>query len=320
MSRLLGLYVDHQMTSPLAMAQHSAKIKPLATDLARSGVLLVTTCLRVEIYGEEPALRTIDSSTIFSGFSCEHIAGAVPITQRLAEIASGAHSQILGENYVTDQLANAIERLDPNLPIFQIARLAIDIGRASRERQRFIASFNYDQIVRDIIADRFQNGELPDRLYMVGAGMLGREFIRSGVGERFRSTVVVTRNPKNLRKRLRPWTDIEVSLMRPAEIGSVREPRSIVVIATADVNDEYQAILGNALLRLEPRTIVDLSSIPVLSAEAVRKLNYVSMYDEEFLRFIEKNNKHLAPQLSVLRSDIEKTLRTAQSYLSVTTT
>ncbi|MCG5486152.1 MAG: hypothetical protein KK482_20940 [Sinorhizobium meliloti] len=318
MSELLGLYVDHQMTSPFAMAQHSAKIKRIANDLARSGVLLVTTCLRVEVYGEEAALRQINS-TIFSDFSCERIEGAATITRRLAEIASGAHSQILGENYISDQLSKAIEILDPNLPIFQIARLAIDIGRAARERQRFIASFNYDQIVRDIIADRLQNGEPPDHLYMIGSGMLGRELIRSGVGERFRSTVVVTRNPKNLRKRLRSWPDMEVSLMRPAEIGCVPEPGSVVVIATADVNDEYEAILQNALLRLEPRTVVDLSSIPVLSNAAVGKLNYLTMYDKEFLRFIDQNNKQLAPKLLLLCSDIEATLRTAKIYLSAKT-
>ncbi|MER9165672.1 hypothetical protein [Mesorhizobium sp. M0715] len=312
MSKLLGLYVDHEMTSPFAMAQHSAKIKPIAHDLARSGILLVTTCLRVEVYGEEPALRNIDN-TVFPGLSCESIEGTDAIAQRLAEIASGAHSQILGENYISDQLAKAIELLDPNVPIFQIARLAIDIGRASRERQRFTAPFNYDQIVRDIMADRFQNAELPDRLYMIGAGMLGRELIRSGVGERFRSTVIVTRNPKNLRKRLRPWTDIDVALMRPAEIGHAREPRSVVVIATADVNDEYQAILQNALLRLEPRTIVDLSSIPVLSKSTVGRLDYVTMYDEEFLRFIAQNNKQLAPKLPLLCSDIKATLRTAKN-------
>ncbi|RDJ04306.1 hypothetical protein [Rhizobium grahamii] len=319
MNRLIGLYIDHQMTSPLAMAKHSAKIKPLATDLARSGVLLIATCLRVEVYGDEPSLRNIDS-TIFSDVSYEHIEGAAAIAQRLAEIASGAHSQILGENYISDQLTKAVELLDQNLPISQIVRFAIDIGRASRARQRFLASFNYDQIVRDIIADRFQNGEIPDCLYMIGAGMLGRELIRSGVGERFRSTVVVTRNPKNLRKRLRPWTDIEVSLMRPTEIGTLREPQSIVVIATTDVNEEYQVILQNALRRLQPRTIVDLSSIPVLSNAAVEKLTYVTMYDEEFLRFIEKNNQHLAPRISALCSDIESTLRTEQIYISAEAT
>ncbi|PBB58147.1 MULTISPECIES: hypothetical protein [Mesorhizobium] len=317
MSEFAGFYVDHQMTSPFAMAQHSAKIKPIAHDLARTGVLLVTTCLRVEVYGQEYALGGIDS-TIFSGFSSERVEGAAAISQRLAEIASGAHSQILGENYISDQLVKSIELLDPNLPIFQIVRLAIDIGRASRARARFIAPFNYDKIVKDIIADRFPNGELPDSFYMIGAGMLGRELIKSGVGERFRSTVIITRNPKNLRKRLRAWTDIDVVLTRPAEIGQAREPRSIVVIATTDVNDEYRAILQKALLRLGPRTIVDLSSIPVLSKDEIGNLNYVTMYDEEFLQFIDQNNRKLAPKLPVLFSDIKATLRTAQLYLSET--
>ncbi|MER8824519.1 hypothetical protein NKH70_33275 [Mesorhizobium sp. M0991] len=317
MGEFAGFYVDHRMTSPLVMAQHSAKIKPIAKELARSGVLLITTCLRVEVYGQEHALRSVDKK-IFSGFSSERVEGAAAITQRLAEIASGAHSQILGENYISSQLEDSIGLLDPNLPIFQIARLAIDIGRASRARAQFIARFNYDKIVQDIIADRFQNGELPDRLYMIGAGMLGRELIRSGMGERFRSTVIVTRNPKKLRKRLRAWTDIDVALTRPAEIGQAREPRSIVVIATTDVNDEYQAILRRAVLRLEPRTILDLSSIPALSNSGVGKLNYVTMYDAEFLRFIDQNNQNLTPKLALLCSDINATLRAAQIYIAET--
>ncbi len=117
---------------------------------------------------------------------------------------------------------------------------------------------------------------------MIGAGMLGRDLIKTAVGERFRSTVVVTRNPKRLRKRLRSLTDVAVALMRPADIGNAPEPRSVAVIATTDINDEYQAILQDALLRLEPRTVIDLSSIPALSNAAAGKLNYVTMYDSEF--------------------------------------
>ncbi|MER9075444.1 hypothetical protein NKH80_21975 [Mesorhizobium sp. M0904] len=313
MNELLGLYSDHRMVEPVAIAQRSSKVKPLAADLKRKGVLLVATCARIEIYGEEPALKNV-TSTIFSNLAHGRIEGAPAIAQRLAEIASAAHSQILGESYISDQLEKAIEPVDPNFPIFQIARSAIAMGRAARERQRFVATFDYDQIVRDIVADRFANEELPDRLYIIGAGMLGRGLIRSGVGKQFRSTVVVTRNPKNLRRRLRRSIDMELALMRPAEIGYAREPRSIVVIGTADVNDEYEATLQDALLRLEPRVILDLSSIPVLSEAASSKLNYVTMYDKEFLRYIEQNNIALAPKLPLLLSDIKERLKKAQIY------
>ncbi|AGS25301.1 hypothetical protein [Rhizobium etli] len=314
MSEFLGLYIDHQKTEPFAVAQHSAKMKTLATELAKVGILLLTTCVRVEAYGEKPALRSINS-TLFSGFSYERIEGAAAIVKRLAEIASGAHSQILGESYISHQLVKTLEFIDPNLPIFKIARLGIDIGRAARERHRFFASFNYDQILQDIVADRFPDGERPDRLYVIGSGMLGLGLIGSGVGERFQSTVVVTRNPKNLRKRLRPRTDVEVALMRPQDIGDGPEPQSIVVIATADVDGEYESTLQSAILRLAPRVIVDLSSIPFL--RDARKLNYVNMYKDEFLRFIEMNNEQLTPKLPLLFADIDTTLRTAQTYLPV---
>lgn len=41
MSKLVGFYRDHQMTAPLAVAQQSAQVKPLAADLAKSGILLI---------------------------------------------------------------------------------------------------------------------------------------------------------------------------------------------------------------------------------------------------------------------------------------
>lgn len=88
------------------------------------------------------------------------------------------------------------------------------------------------------------------------------------------------------------------------------------MITGADVNDEYQAILQSALLRLEPRTIVDMSQIPVLSKTEFAKLNYVTVYDDEFLRAFEQYNKHITQQLPLLLSDIEEILRAAQIYLS----
>ncbi|MCH4549283.1 hypothetical protein MK632_26565 [Rhizobium changzhiense] len=312
MTDIVGHYVDHEMTSPFQMAQHSAKIKPMAIDLAKRGILLITTCLRVEVYGEESSLGNID--LLFSGFPRALVKGARAVAKRLAEISSGAKSQILGEPYVSDQVSNAVALLDPALPISRIARLALGVGRASRERLHFIAPFNYDRIVYDLIAEQFKGIGEPGRLYMIGAGMLGRDLISTTVADRFRSTVVVTRNPKKLRRRLRGSSNKGIAIMRPEEIGGVPEPQSCVVIATADLSDEYKAVLRGALLRLEPRTIVDLSSIPVLSKCAVPKLNYVTMYDQDFLGLVGLNNQHLASKLPLLLSDIEKTLPTAEVF------
>ncbi|WP_247448729.1 hypothetical protein [Bradyrhizobium sp. 180] len=135
MTEFLGVYIDFKRTSPSAMTRLSVKIKPVATDLATNGVLFIVACVRVEAYGDESAVRNIDK-TIFSGRSHERIEGAAAIVRRLAQIASSAHSQIPGESYVS-HLAKAIQLVNPNRPSFQIAGLALDIGRAAREQQRF---------------------------------------------------------------------------------------------------------------------------------------------------------------------------------------
>ncbi|CDZ30846.1 Glutamyl-tRNA reductase [Neorhizobium galegae bv. officinalis] len=304
-------FADSAESDILTIAQQSARVKPLSLNLAKSGVLLISTCVRLEIYGEEEAIRDV-AGPIFLGLPCKRIAGADNIAIRLAEIASGAHSQIFGEGYISDQLEKAIEPLGPHFNIFNIGKAAIKIGRAARERQGFKASLDYDEIVREFVAARFPNGEQCDRLYVVGSGMLGQGLIRSSVRGRFRGTVVVTRDPKNFRRRTRSLDHKEVALLRPAEIGHRIEPLSMAIIATADVQREYKTSIYDALLRLQPRAVVDLSSIPLLSSAEIGKLSYVTIYDQEFLQYIAKNNKALAPKRPLLLSDIRTAIETVQ--------
>ncbi|WP_341874469.1 hypothetical protein [Methylobacterium nodulans] len=163
-----------------------------------------------------------------------------------------------------------------------------------------------------IMADRYQNGETPDHLYLTGASDLNVDLIRSGVGEHFSSTTIVTQNPKRARKRLRRETDKKVEVMRPEEFGHAREPSSFVVIATSNLTDQDKADLQNALLRMESRMIVDLMGNPVMAAALAGKSNYVNMNGEEIRRLIDQNNEQLAPKRPLVCSDIEAALRTAQ--------
>ncbi|PII39001.1 hypothetical protein T190_12090 [Sinorhizobium meliloti CCBAU 01290] len=309
MTDLIGFYSDHKIAAPLAIAQRSAKFKPFAAEIARRGILQISTCARLEFYGEKSVLEDIDGKPFF-GFSYGRVEGAIAIAV-VSHDCSRRSLQILGEGFISDQLMQAIESGDPNLSIFKLARLAVDLGSAARKRQEFFAEFDYVQIVEDIIADRFSDKAPLDRIYIIGAGMLGQELIRGNVGERFRSTVVITRNPKKLRKRLNTGPKTNVTFMRPSEVGRTREPGSMVVIATTDVDNKYKAILQETLLRLGPRIILDLSSIPVLTREAIGQLDYVNMYGDEFLRFIEQNNQRLAPKLPLVVSDIKAALGAA---------
>jgi glutamyl-tRNA reductase len=313
MEDLIGRYVEHSSSTPYRMAMRSASIKHLGPELGKNGLLLLTTCLRVEIYGRR---TTVDqfSNSIFGEGSAAEISGASSITQRLAELSAGLHSQILGENYISHQIENAISNLPADNPIYSLAQLAIDVGRAARARQNFIASLNYDAIVRQIIEDSYQPGERPSDLYIVGAGMLGRELIARELGLTFLRRTLVTRNPKNLRKKLQ-LSDPTIGYARIDDVENKVNPASSVVIATTEVTDEYRASLENWITNLQPRTIIDLSSIPVLTSFDDSMPRYVSMYGDRFLSFVTENNEQLAPRKAGIRGQIATILSTAGDYL-----
>ncbi|WP_084673767.1 hypothetical protein [Methylobacterium sp. WSM2598] len=313
--KFVGHYADHRMTSPTEIARYSERIKKMAEDFAKDEILLVATCSRVEFYGEESALRNIPVE-VFAGFPFDRIEGAAAIGRRLAEIVSGAQSRILGERNIIQQLENAYKRGDQNLPIFQIARWGVDIGLAARERHQFNASFTYDQFVRAVMADRYKNGETRGHLYLIGASDLCVDLIGSGVGEHFPSTRAVTRNPKEARKRFRRWADKKVDVMHLREFGHAREPWSLAVITTSDLNDQHKTDLQKGLLQLEPCTVVDLMANPEISDALAGKLNCVSMYGEEFHRSIEHNNEQLAPKRLLVCSEIEAAFQTVQIDIS----
>ncbi|MDK1389509.1 hypothetical protein QN224_29425 [Sinorhizobium sp. 8-89] len=313
MEDIIGRYAEHSSRTPYEMAVRSASIKHLGPEFGRQGLFLLTTCLRVELYGLRSVVDRF-SSLIFPTEQFVEICGAASITQRLAELSAGLHSQILGENYISHQIEGALSNLPANNPIHSLALLAIDVGRAARVRQHFIASLNYDAIVRKIIEDSYQANECPSDLYIVGAGMLGRELIARELGPRFPSRTLVTRNPKNLKKKLK-LSDPAIAYARIKDLENKTTPGSAVVIATTEVTDEYRAMLERWITELEPRVIIELSSIPVLTSFSGNTERYVTMYGDRFLSFVLENNQQLAPLKDELHNQIATILSTAAGYL-----
>lgn len=75
-------------------------------------------------------------------------------------------------------------------------------------------------------------------------------------------------------------------------------------------------MLQRALLRLEPRAIIDMMPTLALSKEEFVNTSYFTVYDEEFIAAYEESNKKISRKLPLLLSDIEMTLSAVQTYLS----
>jgi len=301
------------MRPPLEMALSSAKARCLAVELRARGLLLITTCLRTEVYGECAALTELSRGALWDR-EPKLIKNSFGVTQRLAEIASGIHSQIVGEDYIAQQLDRALEEFDQHSPVYQLARFAIDIGVAAKERYGLRAELSYDRIVRRLLSDLLGTESAATDLYVVGAGMLGRQLLRSGIAKDFRRFAMVTRNPKTLRRRLRS-EGIECSFVkRPGEVAGGRQNASAVVIATSEVTSDYACKLSDMVQTLQPRVIIDLSSVPVpLSSKVHAKA--IDMYGPAFASLVSENNAAVASKIPDVQQAIRSNLEFAVTHL-----
>lgn len=312
MTELVGHYTDHLMSDPYSMAVQSSLAKAKAQELADQGLLLLTTCLRVELYGTRRQVEQVTPQLL--GEPRAVLPTSIEVGRRLAEIAAGVHSQILGEGHIAHQVGQALQALRPGLPIRRLAELALAVGRAAQQCQSFHAATDYEQIVCTLVDGYMGQDHRGQTLYLVGAGMIGRSLLLSDLPARFSMTRVVSRDPKRLRKKLRGMPLPTLDFIRPEVVALPRERDSVFVIATSEVTDQYAASLERLIDYVEPRAIIELSSLPVLSAAYRERESYTNMYSPRFLKCVEANNRALARRIGAVREDIFCRLENAISH------
>lgn len=311
---VIGHYVDYSMTSPYAMAVRSAEIKERSEELARRDILLVNTCLRIELYGSRREVERT-SPTIMNGAPVEVVKSSDDVVCRLAQIAAGAQSQILGESYIAQQLSEAVKLLSPKSKVRQLTETALRLGDEARRHNLFRADANYDNIVIDLVDDCLGQQERGETLYLVGAGMLGRSILFSGLPRRFITTCMLTRDPKALRKKLRGVAIPGLSFLHPDRLTFRPEKRSVVVIATNGVSDSYRCKLEEMVRTVEPRKVVELSSLPAFAEAFGDWPEYTNMYSDEFLRIVDRNNESLRGKAACVRQFIAESLQSVPAQL-----
>jgi glutamyl-tRNA reductase len=300
----MGQYRDHSIADHFEMAVHAAAVRHRMQSLATQGLLLLTTCLRVELYGDRGAVLAQSDDVV--GSPKGSLFGTDEIAQRLAEIAAGARSQILGESFIGEQIGQAADLLPAGSPMRRLAALAVQIGKEAQRQCAFFSTADYDRIVLDLANEAIGTDRIGGTLYLIGAGMLGRSILLGELPGRFNSTRIISRDPKGVRKKLRGLAIPPIEISRADNLRPIKEPNSVVVIATSDVADTYRSTLEALFRAIAPSTIIELSSIPAFSCLPQSSGNYVNMYSEKFNRILGASNDALASRLEQVKGHIRE--------------
>ncbi len=284
-------YIDHESCTMAELGRAHSSWH--ATGIDANSALVLSTCQRFEIYDAipHPALPDMPLS------SRARIVNDAPlIHQRLAEIAAGVRSQILGERFVWHQVKAAAEGLDRPSPEARAVDEALDLARRLRKFYGLDAPVDYPEVTLRLLDRHADRAEL---LVVVGGGFLARAVAEAGQ-DRYRRVLMVTRSPKRLRSRLRPAARAEACRIADLEL-SCRDTPAHVVLATTNITAEYRLELLSAIT--DPRCLgtIDLCAHPIRTEPERR---YICMYDEVFLDLIAGNNDRVTAAAAAVRSGI----------------
>lgn len=266
------------------------------TSPVRDGFLL-RTCERVEVYTSSGSTAS-QSAHPFSDVAVG-VGGAAAVRRRLAEIATGASSRLLGERFIAGQVERAGRTMPATHPLRELVAEAVRMARRVRVDHNFAASADYPDLIERLLRDA---GRAKSRsLVVVGSGVLARTVMRHRLALGYRQVLPVTRSVKRLRKR------VPGSQLRICSPGSVWDQLDgsgwDAVIATTNMVEPYRTRIGELIADRRCRVAVDVSCVPLLAAPPDG--HYHNLYGSAFSTLIADQNSVIAAKAERVRAAIK---------------
>ncbi|MGY1965541.1 hypothetical protein ACW9HH_14960 [Nocardia gipuzkoensis] len=227
------------------------------------------------------------------------ITGESAVRRRLAEIAAGLRSRIVGDGFVLSQVESAGQLLPEGHPCKPVVADSVALARRVRDELGFDAALDYPAAALTVLAERAEPAGRT--LLVVGGGMLGRAVAEQAGSAGYTHALIVTRTPSRLRKRLAGTTH-PISLAR---VDGAREMlgtrRWDAVIATTALDERYRARIKTLIDSPECVGAVDLSGVPLRGRVTDR---YQHMYGLHFTALIQRQNRYVARRADLVRRRI----------------
>jgi glutamyl-tRNA reductase len=236
-----------------ARALSSDRRGEIATQLAsgsrRDGAVIVSTCQRVELYGDRsPVPAPPKGSTTFLGEAA---------VRHLFRVAAGLESAAVGEAEILGQVRRAFTEAVPlNARLTRLFTAAIATGRRCRAGKEPSGSSLAAMAARSLL-ERIVSAN--PTVLVVGAGYMGRA-VAAALAPRCADLVVASRS-----------LDRATAVARSFGASAVGLDDAVAVALKAD--GLVVALAGKWEARFEPESlaaVVDVSSPPALESRAAR--------------------------------------------------
>jgi glutamyl-tRNA reductase len=257
---LVVYFLDHTFVSERQLSV--LDVGKLHAFSASRGAFLLRTCHRIEVYCQS---EISDPFYLFFNLNGRRIFGR-DAYKRFIEVATGLHSEILGESAILLQMEKALEASPIENGFRVILEKGLQLARQVRIKHEWFRTDHSAvalQVAKVEIEKRYGRSKVYD-LVIVGSGMLALSASRSAKEIGISCQHIISRSPKAARKRM----DLIVSSDAVYTIYEFLNKKMmnpfVLLVATRNVDTEYRALINKVYAREECLLAVDLSSPSIL--------------------------------------------------------
>lgn len=258
------------------------------------GALLLLTCQRCEIYSFGDAGAAPEFLANISPVS--RLSGRRLVRLRLASIAAGIESMLLGDGFVAGQIRTAANRLHEG-PLRELALEAVALGEAARLKFDFRPAQDYPQIALSLLAEL----GMASTLVVVGSGRMGRAILSAASTGGYQRLVLVSRRADQWSRHKLP----HVSAVKPEQITQALGSTSIhAAIAVTEYNPAHRDQVRALVTAQNCSGAVDLSSELLFEGEP--PLRYIHEFSEQFCQRLRRESEPLRDLSEEIRRWLEE--------------
>jgi len=290
-------FLSHKFCNNIVLAgitkQYIAKIQPKET-------VCISTCLRIEFYSKRPFTLLKPPNELAADWY--RLEGVKPVLIRLARIASGVDSKILGERFITFQCMRPfLKTIISNMP-FDLIDKSFEIAQRVKAKYNFESDFSYDDAAHKIL--NFDSDTRMKTLVIIGGGLLGQHIACNHGSLQYSNIILITKRVNDCLNDLKSLGHSQSILV--TNISDVILPESFdCVIATNSPNASYTKRLLALINKNSKGQIIDLCASPIINDNNNSNLRFITMYDPAFISLVDSANEKLIHIVPKVEKDIQ---------------